>query len=179
MAATYSFKCPNGHTFDAIAKLRARCPQCGITARRDFTETSVQTTQSTISPSSRKAAHRKDMGSGSNSDLTSTKEDQSSSTVKKVVQNVSRKSKVSTLPTKKPQIVKRGLPRTMPKTVKPKAKTTSIPEPKTRGPVRRVTAKAGHTPTVTRKPRGSKERKVIQQTTEEPFWHKVKRQYFR
>lgn len=30
------FKCPNGHDFEANAKLRARCPECGVLARRSF-----------------------------------------------------------------------------------------------------------------------------------------------
>lgn len=30
------FTCPNGHAFRANAKLRARCPTCGATAKRDF-----------------------------------------------------------------------------------------------------------------------------------------------
>lgn len=29
-----SFTCSNGHTFEANAKLRARCPECGLLARR-------------------------------------------------------------------------------------------------------------------------------------------------
>jgi hypothetical protein len=32
-----SFTCPNKHSFEANAKLRARCPECGVLARRDFT----------------------------------------------------------------------------------------------------------------------------------------------
>lgn len=36
MPASFPFTCPNGHHFDAVAKLRARCPDCGETARRDF-----------------------------------------------------------------------------------------------------------------------------------------------
>lgn len=31
-----TFTCSNGHTFNANAKLRARCPECGVTARRKF-----------------------------------------------------------------------------------------------------------------------------------------------
>jgi len=31
------FTCPNKHVFKANAKIRARCPQCGQMARRDFT----------------------------------------------------------------------------------------------------------------------------------------------
>lgn len=31
-----AFTCSNGHSFEANAKIRARCPECGVTARRDF-----------------------------------------------------------------------------------------------------------------------------------------------
>lgn len=34
-----AFTCTNGHSFTANAKLRARCPQCGQLARKDFTAT--------------------------------------------------------------------------------------------------------------------------------------------
>lgn len=37
MLLNNEFTCPNNHTFNANAKIRARCPQCGQTARRDFT----------------------------------------------------------------------------------------------------------------------------------------------
>jgi hypothetical protein len=30
------FTCPNKHSFTANAKIRARCPQCGLLARKDF-----------------------------------------------------------------------------------------------------------------------------------------------
>jgi hypothetical protein len=33
-----SFTCSNGHSFNANAKLRARCPECGVVARRKFDE---------------------------------------------------------------------------------------------------------------------------------------------
>lgn len=32
------FTCPNSHTFNANAKIRARCPTCGQMARKDFTK---------------------------------------------------------------------------------------------------------------------------------------------
>lgn len=35
------FTCPNGHSFKANAKLRARCVQCGSMARKDFTAAPV------------------------------------------------------------------------------------------------------------------------------------------
>lgn len=39
MADTNTFNCANGHSFDAVAKLRARCPECGVMTRRAFGET--------------------------------------------------------------------------------------------------------------------------------------------
>lgn len=30
------FKCSNGHTFEANAKLRTRCPSCGVMTKRSF-----------------------------------------------------------------------------------------------------------------------------------------------
>lgn len=36
MVLDNSFTCSNGHTFSANAKIRARCPECGVTAKRDF-----------------------------------------------------------------------------------------------------------------------------------------------
>lgn len=36
MAFNNLFTCPDGHTFNANAKLRARCPDCGKLARRGF-----------------------------------------------------------------------------------------------------------------------------------------------
>lgn len=36
MPITNTFTCPKGHTFDAVAKIRARCPECGAMVRRNF-----------------------------------------------------------------------------------------------------------------------------------------------
>lgn len=36
MALSTPFTCPNGHSFTANAKLRARCPECGTMARKSF-----------------------------------------------------------------------------------------------------------------------------------------------
>jgi len=37
MAITLNrFKCPNGHAFEANAKLRTRCPDCGVSTKRSF-----------------------------------------------------------------------------------------------------------------------------------------------
>lgn len=36
MALSNPFTCPNGHSFTANAKLRARCPECGAMARKTF-----------------------------------------------------------------------------------------------------------------------------------------------
>ena len=37
------FTCSNGHSFEANAKLRARCPECGVMTRRNFSEKQVVT----------------------------------------------------------------------------------------------------------------------------------------
>lgn len=68
----------------------------------------------------------------------------------------------------------------MPRTVKkPAAKPVTIPPAGNKSPVTRRVAKRGHTPVVTKPPRGSKERKVVEQTTEVPYWQEVKRKFFR
>ncbi len=36
---TTPFTCSNGHSFTANAKLRARCPECGVLAKKSFTPT--------------------------------------------------------------------------------------------------------------------------------------------
>lgn len=36
MVLSNSFTCPNSHKFQANAKLRARCPECGAMARKAF-----------------------------------------------------------------------------------------------------------------------------------------------
>ena len=41
------FLCSNGHSFKANAKIRARCPNCGAMARRDFRGTEPVTTSTT------------------------------------------------------------------------------------------------------------------------------------
>ncbi len=65
-----------------------------------------------------------------------------------------------------------------PRTVKKAAAKVVAPVIKAKGPVTHRVAKVGHTPVVTRPPRGSKERKVIEQTEDVPYWQKVKRQFF-
>jgi hypothetical protein len=40
-----SFTCSNGHSFEANAKIRARCPECGVTAKRDFKAALVKTVE--------------------------------------------------------------------------------------------------------------------------------------
>lgn len=39
------FTCTNGHSFRANAKVRARCPDCGAMARRDFKEAAKPATE--------------------------------------------------------------------------------------------------------------------------------------
>lgn len=176
MATTYDFTCPDGHKFKAIAKLRARCPDCGKMARRNFMSQSASQTQ-TISPvSSHKVVTPKDTGNGSKHATISTKIKESSSPPAQNDESNKGSSSESPPSTKKPIVVRQGMKRQMPKTVK---QTTRAVIPPKKGPVTRKTARVGHAPTVTKPPHGSKERKVIEQTTDEPYWQKVKRQFFR
>jgi hypothetical protein len=49
MPLTYKFKCSNGHEFDAVAKLRSTCPECGkMTFRRGGSSSGTTTTQKLI-----------------------------------------------------------------------------------------------------------------------------------
>lgn len=36
------FKCSNGHSFEANAKLRTRCPECGVSTKRSFEKPVVE-----------------------------------------------------------------------------------------------------------------------------------------
>lgn len=174
------FTCPDGHKFNAIAKLRARCTECGKMSRRQFTSQnplSESVTPSTSSPSFRKAAHRKDMGSGSKPDSISTKESESKTQEPKPQEPAKpATSKESQTSNRRLQVVKRGMPRTA---KKPVSRSTAIKPPEKKGPVKQVVARRAHAPTVTRPPKGSRERKVIEQTTDEPFWLQAKRKFFR
>lgn len=179
MPISYEFTCPDGHNFSAVAKIRARCPECGKMSRRIYqskepTKVTEPQTPSTSIPSSHKVVTRSITKRGLKPDSTSVPvKSPESPTVK----DESKSSKKLPPSTKKPIVVKQGMKRQLPKTVKQTA--SKIAPPKTKSPVKRVTAKRGHTPTVTRPPRGSRERKVVEQTAEVPFWEKVKRQYFR
>ena len=182
------FTCSNGHKFTAIAKLRSRCPSCGIMTRRSFSTLGTKETSSgspskptgevpaddsrtTSQPSFRKAERRKDTASGSKNDSSSTKVSESSSRTKSTPE--------STTPKPRAQIIKQGLPKVAKPTTSSTNRSVAKPPPPKKGPVKRVTARAGHAPTVTKPPTGSKERKVLEQTTDEPYWKKVKRTYFR
>lgn len=37
----FPFKCSNGHSFEANAKLRTRCPECGVMTKRSFVPATV------------------------------------------------------------------------------------------------------------------------------------------
>lgn len=179
MATTYGFTCPQGHKFDAVAKLRARCPECGQTARRNFSIQSEPPTPPISSPSSHKVVTRKGTGNGLKSGLTSTKETPPDLKPGEKNPNDSKEPTVKSEPsTKKPVVIRQGMKRQMPRTVK-KPATVTAPKAKASGPVKRVVARVGHTPTVTRPPKGSKERKVLAQTEDIPYWQKVKNEFFR
>lgn len=181
MPLTSEFTCPDGHKFTAIAKIRSRCPTCGKSSRRNFQVPEKPESQSvspgnvtkpeepvkpspTISPASfSKVEKRKDTGNGSKPDSITTKVPESKSVTKPTA--------------KSPQIIKQGL---MPKPTTASVKKTAPATKPAKGPVKRVSAKSGVSPKVTKPPVGSKERKVVEQVTDDrPFWEKVKNQYFR
>lgn len=137
-------------------------------SRKAETQTTADATPITSPASSHKVVTRTDTANGLKPDLTSASNKSPESQDDEDKPNSSSESKP-----RKPEIVKMGHPRVMPKvTPKPPAKAIA------KGPVKKVNARAGHAPTVTRPPKGSKEHKVLEQTTDEPFWKKVKRAYF-
>jgi hypothetical protein len=77
----------------------------------------------------------------------------------------------------KPEIIRRGLTREVPrKTIKAR---TPVKSAKPSSPVKHRTV-SHQTPQVNKMPRGSRERKVSEITGgDDPFWVKVKNQYFR
>lgn len=48
------FACTNGHKFRANAKIRARCPECGAMARRDFSQATPTTEGNAPEPTEHK-----------------------------------------------------------------------------------------------------------------------------
>jgi len=185
MPVIYDFTCSNGHSFKANAKIRARCPECGITARRNFSSPSQKTIASVIPVTS--TGPKKQLKSSSRSLRKAVKKDNSetglkpASTLKKVnpsseITKSSQDSETLTKPIvqKRAVVVKRGMmaKRPVPKTIK---------RPSNTGIVARKKASVGSTPTVGRLPKGSRERKVVEVTGEgnERFWLKAKKKYFR
>ena len=55
MVLDTAFTCPNGHSFTANAKLRARCTECGQLARRSFQQDVVKKSESQTTESEVKA----------------------------------------------------------------------------------------------------------------------------
>lgn len=175
MPITYDFTCPNGHNFQAVAKLRARCPTCGSGTRRNFSESATKLISKVISP---KVETQKDTESGSKPDLTSTKEKLLDTRKKSISPKSEQLSKPS------PRIIRQGMmPRntTHGQRVGVK-KTDAPPATKTVAPTRRVTARVGSHPQVSKLPTGSRERKTVKalaEISDQPFWLKVKKKYFR
>jgi hypothetical protein len=188
MAESNEFTCPNKHPFKAVAKLRARCPNCGLMARRNFNSpvpaptkiTTKITGRSEPSPSSsvipRKVDKSKTSRVGLKPASTLEKEKLSSVTPRKVSKSLPE----SQPSVRKLVVVKQGRPRAeMPKKkVTPKLQA-KIATPST-GVVRRKVAKVGTHPAVRKKPVGSKERKVVEQVGggKKRFWEEAKDKYF-
>lgn len=174
MADRYNFTCPNGHSFNAVAKLRARCPECGAGTRRNFSviptkpigqeKPSQSSSNTTVKVVDKKTSDR-----GS--------KPVSTSKTDKPLESETKSSDVSAQSSKKsPRVIRQGM---MPKQ---KPKITPPPATKTIAPVSRRRAKVGSHPTVSRQPTGSRERKTVKKLAEIediPFWQKVKRKYFR
>lgn len=171
-----SFTCPNKHTFQAIAKLRARCPTCGVMTRRDFSTAipipSIGQKKRLSSTAAIAKPEDTPITSVRGSKLVST-----STPVKKLESQkvVSKEPESQTLTKPSPRIVRMGMKRPAPKT--PVRTVTQ----KTRQVVKRKTASHGASPSIkTSLPKGSKERKVVEQLTDEgPYWQQVKRKFFR
>lgn len=153
-----SFTCTNGHTFEANAKLRTRCPECGVMTKRSFIpKVELPKEEPKIEP---KEEHSK-------------------------IEPKEEHPKEEP-PKKRPVLVRQGRPRmaTKPKQPVPpakrKIKTTIIGSKVSGGLVskRRIKAR-GTMPTVKGRPiktavaRGS----VQGHEQTEVFWHKVARKY--
>lgn len=174
MPISNSFTCPSGHTFNAVAKLRARCPDCGLMARREFSTSSSQATELKTTPtpitgprrrrpslqsSSHKVEEKTTSADGS-SPATESKKDEPSKSETVVSE------KLTPSPSRKmATVVRRG------RVATPKKKPAIV--------ARRNARKSP--PSVHRMPVGSKERKVVEQLEggSKPFWVRVKEGYFR
>ena len=175
MGLTSSFTCPNGHTFTAIAKLRARCPTCGATTRRDFTKPTESPTKNTIIRSSHKVVTPKVTETGSKPDLITTKV----KSLRSTKTDTSVKSPISNKPS--PRIIRQGNLKPVVRSTNKSIVKSVIRKPVTSSPTKKISAPVGSHPTVGRKPTGSRERKTVARLAEikdVPFWLKVKKKYF-
>lgn len=175
MPITNDFTCPTGHKFSAVAKLRARCPDCGLMARREFTPSGTQTTSSGVHQHSRsspntshKVVKRTTSESGSKPATTSKMEEQS-------------ESAKSESPASTPSVPK--TPATVIRRGRPTEHRMATKRPIAKKPAPIVSRKKARTspPSVRRLPSGSKERKVVEalEGGRKTFWEEVKAKYFR
>jgi hypothetical protein len=146
MPLTYSFKCQNGHEFDAVAKLRSRCPECqAMTFRKSGnTSSSVPTTTPKSNPGEKSTSSS--ILSSAAEVLVPDTDIGSKPLASSVQENEDTKSEKSTRPSAR--IVRQGR---VPQPVKPK--TSSI--------VTKKFAPKKIVPSVTGKPTGSMQHKVI------------------
>lgn len=131
------FTCTNGHNFTANAKLRAKCPECGVLVRRKFQ-------QGTISGST---AEEGEKTVGVSSDTVKTPV-----VVKSLTTGVKRTLK----------LIRKGQERKMPARATKKAAPVVKPSAVANGLVKRRTVHRGVTPTIKRPPKKTAVARVTQ-----------------
>lgn len=152
--AVNDFTCPNGHPFKAIAKLRARCPECGVMARRSFGGSKSETPEAPKPPESRREPETPTGHEEDNSPPEETKGDSP--------------------PPKEVKVLRRGRTREHKQVAKKAAPLKSI---KTHGIVTHKKVAGRVAPIVKGKPRGNKEHKIDRPDSNRPFWHNVADKY--
>ena len=160
MPLTYHFKCPNGHEFDAVAKLRSRCPECQTMVFRRGGITSSLTSMTPQLPAGEKIPPT--------SIPTSHKEDQPDDTevsLKPATTLSAAVEKSEVLPKSLTRIVRQG----------------RMPQPKVKKPVsiiKKSIAPKHIVPSVSRKPEGSRQHHTMEQPPQGPYWTQVKKKFF-
>jgi hypothetical protein len=156
MPVSYHFKCANGHEFEAVAKLRSRCPECQqMTFRKSSSSLAIPNPSSIVADSKpttpslnilKPEEPPKSSSIGVKPHISGVKPNDESKSPKSVL-----KSKV---------VVQGRMP-------------ASKPPKKPVGPVRKVGAAHHSLPTVkTETPKGS-HRHVVEAIPQGPYWTKV------
>lgn len=145
-----AFTCSNGHSFEANAKIRARCPECGVTARRDF-----KTIKSEPKPEPKPEP------------IKVVKEPKV--TIKRPV--LLKQGRPRIMPAKKP-VVKKPTIKVKPKLLPAKSASAGLVKTK------RVTTR-GTMPTITKRPIKTAPARGIREhgSKTQPYWHSVVEKY--